>query len=284
MTRIIQVIFLVFMNLKSSISTEYVRRNLATSAVENETDKLSIEQRPKMHTFFTPISEDPDIELLSAWKKAWYDAGWNPVVLTLEDAKRHRNYKRFIDAFEQAEYKTNDFDRLCFLRWLAMGTLEKGGWMSDYDMFPLYSKAREEGMELPNNGDLTCHSRHVPNLVSGSNLEWNRMSDLIFLSYTLHQDEYWSDMLALLEIHEKVDGYIFNEDSAPLESFYLKELSGDGIRRPFALGPKCKEIAKKRALHFSSADCKRVGFCDKKRKRAYEWLQAWKEKCNPQII
>merc|ERR1712157_601364 len=67
--------------------------------------------RPKMHTFFTPVSAKPDMELLEVWKKAWADAGWEPVVLTLDDARGHPDYKKFIAAFEMAEHKLKDYDR-----------------------------------------------------------------------------------------------------------------------------------------------------------------------------
>merc|ERR1740139_1154550 len=58
--------------------------------------------RPKMHAFFTPVSANPDTSLLDVWKKAWSDVGWEPVVLTLEDARKHPDYRRFIEAFESA--------------------------------------------------------------------------------------------------------------------------------------------------------------------------------------
>jgi len=281
MTHFVLLVFLILIKNSFSKEASHLRRNL--SVLQNDSPSDSNTQRPKMYTFFTRFSQDIEQELLDSWKKAWYEAGWEPVVLGLEDAKRHPNYRRFIDAFEQADYRVLDFDRLCFLRWLAMG-VSGGGWMSDFDTFPLYSNPLADGLKLPNEGKFTCYSRHVPNLVSGSASEWNRMSDLIFLSYKLHQDTHWSDMLAFLEIHEKVNGYIYHEDSIPLERLYWKELNEGGISRPFALSSKCKDIAGKRAMHFSSADCKRVEFCDKKRSRGYEWLQAWKEKCNPEII
>ena len=46
--------------------------------------------------------------------------------------------------------------------------------MSDYDVFPLHD-FREEGLTLPNNGNLTLHNRLCPSLVSGSRDEWLRV-------------------------------------------------------------------------------------------------------------
>ena len=235
--------------------------------------------RPKMHTFFTPVSSSPDTELLEVWKKAWSDAGWEPVVLTLEDARKHPDYRRFIEAFEAAEFRLKDYDRMCFLRWLAMAS-SGGGWMSDYDTLPLFSKPETDGHDLPNDGRFTCYSRHVPNLVSGSQEEWHRMAQLLLFSYKFHPDIFWSDMLALLEVHDSIDGYVYQTDSLSLEKVYIDELKNEeGITRPLALGKKCNLLKGMRAIHFSHADCHVTGYCEGDRTKAEPWINAWKEKC-----
>ena len=235
--------------------------------------------RPKMHTFFTPVSASPDTALLDAWQKEWYEAGWEPVILTVKDAKKHEDYNKFIEAFGAAEHSLSDYDRMCFLRWLAMAS-SGGGWMSDYDTFPLYSKVHTDGHNLPNGGNFTGYSRHVPNLVSGSEAEWNRMANLIFLSYKLHTDGFWSDMRSLLEIHDTIDGYVYQTDSISLEKVYLDDLEKGRIERPLALGQKCGLLTGMRAIHFSHADCEVTGFCEKDRTKAQLWIESWREKCN----
>jgi len=266
-----------------------LRRRLepVSENTETETETETETQpkgRPKMHTFFTPVSNSPDTSLLDVWKKSWSDAGWEPVVLTLEDARKHPDYRRFIEAFESAEYKLKDYDRMCFLRWLAMA-MSGGGWMSDYDTLPLYARSSIDGHELPNGGRFTCYSRHVPNIVSGSEEEWHRMSQLLFFSYKLHPDVFWSDMLALLEVHDYLDGYVYQKDSISLEKVYLDELQGGkGIERPHALAKKCDIMKGMRAIHFSHADCHIVGFCDNDRSRAQAWIDAWNEKCNGGVV
>jgi len=272
-------------------TTTTLRRRLVDSVTPTEPENASSpteptqpQGRPKMHTFFTPVSNSPDTALLEVWKKSWSDAGWEPVVLTLEDARRHPDYKRFIEAFESAEYKLKDYDRMCFLRWLAMA-MSGGGWMSDYDTLPLYSKPKIDGNNLPNEGRFTCYSRHVPNIVSGSEEEWHRMSQLLFFSYKLHPDVFWSDMLALLEVHDYLDGYVYQKDSISLEKVYIEELQGgEGIQRPHALAKKCDILKGMRAIHFSHADCHIVGFCDNDRSKALNWINAWNEKCNGRVM
>jgi hypothetical protein len=212
-------------------------------------------------------------ELLEAWKEAWYDAGWEPLVLGLEEAKKHKNYERFIDAFNEADFEVRDYDRIYFLRWLAMAVVG-GGWMSDYDTFPVYSHPLRDGFVLPNGGNFTCYSRHVPNIVSGSLEEWERLSDLLYFSYKMHEDEFWSDLLALHELRD-INGYIYQTDSISLEKVYLEDLKYGELMTPI-----CNEYLGLRAIHFSHSDCYSVGSCMYKRKMAYGWIQAWKDKCS----
>lgn len=75
--------------------------------------------------------------LIELWKKAWTEAGWNPVVLGPTDAAKH-------PLFTEAQAKWRSFpcqnprgyEMACFNRWLAMSAVG-GGWMADYDLFPL---------------------------------------------------------------------------------------------------------------------------------------------------
>merc|ERR1712157_106848 len=96
------------------------------------------EERPRMHTFFHYLGFG-DYYLIEIWKEAWYEAGWYPVVLTLEAAQAHPIYKEFEHLFMFAENKLHTYDRMCFYRWLAMA-MSGGGWMSDMDTLPLNIK------------------------------------------------------------------------------------------------------------------------------------------------
>jgi len=58
--------------------------------------------------------------------------------------------------------------------------------MSDLDCFPLYIQP-EEGINLPNGGLFTLHENNVPDLLSGSRLEWNRMLLLLLTGWRDHK-------------------------------------------------------------------------------------------------
>lgn len=75
-----------------------------TAVDENSTDTDSTTARPIMYTFFewipprnrgTQMSDQADLDLVREWKIAWRKAGWDPRVLTLQDAKRHSSYESY---------------------------------------------------------------------------------------------------------------------------------------------------------------------------------------------
>jgi hypothetical protein len=87
-----------------------------------------------VYAFYEPINE-PWIDqndqkiLIDLWKKSWSHYGWNPVIITLDDAKNHSLYKDFykkIESFPTVCPKI--YDMYCFLRWMSFA--KYGGWMS----------------------------------------------------------------------------------------------------------------------------------------------------------
>ena len=119
------------------------------------------------------MTESGDAALLEEWKRAWSEAGFEPRVLTLEDARTH---PQFIPIDYAMEHTWLDgYNKMCIWRWVAMSNVG-GGWMTDYDVFPLRSF---ETQTSPNNGALTVHDRFIPDLVSGSSDEWIRVAKAI---------------------------------------------------------------------------------------------------------
>jgi hypothetical protein len=87
-----------------------------------------------VYAFYEPINE-PWIDqndqkiLIDLWKKSWNYYGWNPVIITLDDAKKHALYEDFYKKIEQfPTVCPKIYDMYCFLRWLSFANY--GGWMS----------------------------------------------------------------------------------------------------------------------------------------------------------
>eukprot|EP00957_Ditylum_brightwellii_P095583 7281021-Ditylum_brightwellii.AAC.1 len=100
----------------------------------------AVSDLPVMHTFFerveknTGMTDTGDDMLLETWVDMWKDAGWNPIILGVEDAKKHPDFEELNQMLE--DFKFNDYNKMCFIRWIAVAAVG-GGWMCDYDIFPL---------------------------------------------------------------------------------------------------------------------------------------------------
>mmetsp|Transcript_14986 Transcript_14986/g.23032 ORF Transcript_14986/g.23032 Transcript_14986/m.23032 type:complete len:355 (-) Transcript_14986:7-1071(-) len=160
------------------------------------------ENRPVMHTFYTPLGGNHDqisrhdASILATWKHAWYQAGWNPRVLRLEDAKKYPKFDEMYDAVNSMKY--NKYETWCYMRYFAMAAIG-GGYMSDYDTIPLNFIAEKKYRELPNNGNFTTFSYHIPALLSASDSEWGRVGQRLVEEGVKRNNipVTFSDMLAL---------------------------------------------------------------------------------------
>lgn len=266
------------------------------------------EPRPIIHTFYNPLLQDAfvtemtesgDAALLEEWKKAWADAGFEPRVLTLEDARTH---PLFIPIDYAMEHTWLDgYNKMCIWRWVAMSNVG-GGWMSDYDVFPLRPFPTQP---LPNNGALTVHDRFIPDLVSGTSEEWIRVAKAIVhgllakdaekkieaqsypprkkkrRSYTL-----WTDMFALQQ-WSRSQPDMFQGDSMVMIRPFDNEDEGLGVTWN---AEKCQERTPPGivAVHFSHDAIKRGmekkllhegQSMDNRAEIAKEWLAAWRSSC-----
>ena len=168
---------------------------------------------PVIYTFYSPKlnvkgeKKDDGYEhdkLVHVWKTLWKEAGWDPKVLTLDDAKKHPDFVKYSDILLNSIYPhlcDQCYDTLCFLRWLAMAAHGSGGWTSDYDTFPMGITV-ETGINLPNNGRFTSYQVHIPALMSGSAEEWERVSHLVLDQVAIGKEGHLSDMMALKYVHD----------------------------------------------------------------------------------
>ena len=176
------------------------------------------ESRPIIYTFFEPKKrlrssqqKEAHYALLEAWKDLWTQAGWEPRILTLDDARKHPDYEKFSEAIiTKGNLYQGSYDYMCFMRWLAMAAHGQGGWMSDNDVFPTGIDV-EQGLTIPHDGKFTGWDRHVPCLLSGSSEEWNKVTSLL-MTHAIEKvkhSKWYSDMDCLRDLHiEDPDLYI----------------------------------------------------------------------------
>jgi hypothetical protein len=164
--------------------------------------------RPVMYTFFeripmeqrfTGMTDSDDDALLEFWKEQWSDAGWEPRVLSLENAEQHAEYSNLKSKLD--DIKMDELSRIYILRWIAMATI--GGFWCDYDVFPLMD-FRSDTQPLPNNGEMTVYAKGgAPTLASGSAEAWIKMARFLVEDAVQHRNPnrnkltYWSDVLGM---------------------------------------------------------------------------------------
>ena len=215
--------------------------------------------------------DEADAKLIATWKESWLSAGFFPVVLTIEDEMRHPVYESYSKKLDRVPMRGNAekqdtnmyYNRLCYLRWLAMAA-SGGGWMSDYDVFPLSPMLPEDSLpeseggsrsgdpdRMPNGGDFTVFQvlppehgkgKGVPALMSGRAEEWTRMAINILQDGLNHPDDgLWTDFFALMDLNGT---YAYRDDVMKGQQVLTGEKWTD---------KDCEMTTAKRAVHFSHA-------------------------------
>lgn len=154
-----------------------------------------------IYAYYQPISDWPrkDAELFELWKRAWADAGWQPEMLNEQDARKHRLYEQAQRAW--AEYPTinhREYERHCYNRYLAMHT-RGGGWMCDYDVFPLTGDiaASGEDVEFFSKG---IQDPNVPCLIHGTEQGFEKLVYHLINHKPPPGTRHWSDMLSMAHV------------------------------------------------------------------------------------
>eukprot|EP00549_Striatella_unipunctata_P025380 CAMPEP_0118710738 /NCGR_PEP_ID=MMETSP0800-20121206/23600_1 /TAXON_ID=210618 ORGANISM="Striatella unipunctata, Strain CCMP2910" /NCGR_SAMPLE_ID=MMETSP0800 /ASSEMBLY_ACC=CAM_ASM_000638 /LENGTH=310 /DNA_ID=CAMNT_0006615057 /DNA_START=108 /DNA_END=1037 /DNA_ORIENTATION=+ len=241
-------------NISRETQTNAVKARVRERSKIIASNSANEEIRPIMYTFYdripgdesgfyTGMSYSNDEALITSWKAEWTVQGWDPMVLTLADAKSHKDFdvlNRALDTLSNFGY----YDRLCFLRWLAMAAVG-GGWMADYDTFPLWPM---DGHVLPSGGKLTIHEGSkvggVPSLVSGNGEEWLRLAHSLVRNAMEHNDDqHWSDMKALQELYQSKKDEIYQME--------YNTVSGVVVLNGNPMKDNCDATDKKLAIHFS---------------------------------
>ena len=96
----------------------------------------------RCYCYYMPVGlydEESQRKLIDVWERSWRKSGYEPIVLNEGDAKQHPMYDKFNENVSKlpSEYGPN-YDRACFMRWLAMAAQTDGkyggGLMLDYDV------------------------------------------------------------------------------------------------------------------------------------------------------
>jgi hypothetical protein len=93
----------------------------------------------KIYTYYQNINHSTQNELIDLWKISWSRQGYEPIVLNLEDAKRHSYYETLNSEMrrifkEITNNEISNYGMSCWFRWLAYATqADEKFYVSDYD-------------------------------------------------------------------------------------------------------------------------------------------------------
>tara|TARA_B100002019_G_scaffold216392_1_gene188987 strand:- start:4731 stop:5489 length:759 start_codon:yes stop_codon:yes gene_type:complete len=93
----------------------------------------------KIYTYYQNINHSNQLELIELWKISWSKKGYEPIVLTLDDAKKHSYFETLNTEMrsickEIAKKEISDYGMNCWFRWLAYATQAgEKFYVSDYD-------------------------------------------------------------------------------------------------------------------------------------------------------
>jgi len=211
-------------------------------------------KKPVMHTFFEPVatgccgmSKEGHQKLVDAWEASWQARGWETRILTEEDAKKHPDFEMIQKKLKKIG--VDPYNQRCYWRWLAMVTVG-GGWMSDYDVFPLGLDS-EAGLEIAEDGTFKSFYHHIPCLLHASAEEYDRITHLMIdmLPAKKEGNTLYSDMLSLKHIDQwrGRSGMIFSADVSKEFIYKRNEEGWQWI--------DCELGKSKLAVHLSHREC-----------------------------
>ena len=93
----------------------------------------------KIYTYYQNINHSSQNELIDLWKISWSNHGYEPIVLNLQDAKRHPYFDTLNTEMrkiskEITNKEISDYGMSCWFRWLAYATqADEKFYVSDYD-------------------------------------------------------------------------------------------------------------------------------------------------------
>lgn len=200
-----------------------------------------------VYTYYQPIGRPAELELIELWKENWTRQGWDPVILSVKDARLHHDFEWFDDLVRKLPSVNNpEYEVACYHRHLAMAALG-GGLLVDYDVMNRAFKPAALN-SFRGNGLTILEPTRVPCAVHGDQEDYEILADVLAEYVVQPEDRYngkphTSDM----EIIRKTSFHTTR---------HCVEYGCSGEPRRDQLGNGWMKSA---LIHFSSFSIKRMG-------------------------
>lgn len=131
----------------------------------------------KIYTYYQNINHSSQNELIDLWKISWSRQGYEPIVLSLEDAKKHSYFETLNTEMrrifkEITNKEIGEYGMSCWFRWLAYATQnEEKFYVSDYDAINVNFLLTEP------NDKLHLMDNHCPFLASGTPTQFEKLCE-----------------------------------------------------------------------------------------------------------
>ena len=129
----------------------------------------------KIYTYYQNINHSSQNELIDLWKLSWSRHGYEPIVLNLQDAKRHSYFETLNSEMrkifkEITNKEISDYGMSCWFRWLAYATqTDEKFYVSDYDAINVNFPIKEP------NDKLHLMDNACPFLASGTPIQFENL-------------------------------------------------------------------------------------------------------------
>ena len=140
----------------------------------------------KIYTYYEDVGFHSQLELIELWKQSWSNNGFEPIVLTREDAKRSELYQEYYDFVQRVHEKSvgielndNSYWMAAQLEIVAWHTTQQPSFVSDYDII---NKSWKFFGELPSKvhwRDYCC-----PCFASGDGSGWKK-----YIKFLLNRED-----------------------------------------------------------------------------------------------
>ena len=129
----------------------------------------------KIYTYYQEIDHKKQNELIHLWKTSWSRQGYEPIILHLEDAKKHPYFEVFNLEIRRISKEIigkeiTEYGMSCWFRWLAYATqADEKFYVSDYDAININFPIVEPNDKL----NLLCGN--CPFIASGTSKQFENL-------------------------------------------------------------------------------------------------------------